>query len=95
MRWTSHAGMERLIQDVGHPITSTSANRSGRPPAVDISAVQRDFGDVPKLLALDGGMLGKAAPSTILDCTAPAPRLVREGAIPRADLPACGGAGTR
>ena len=95
VRWTSHAGMERLIQEVGHPITSTSANRSGRPPAVDISALQRDFGDVTKLLALDGGTLGKAAPSTVLDCTAPAPRLVREGAIPRSDLRACGNAVTR
>ena len=95
VRWTSHAGMERLIQEVGHPITSTSANRSGRPPAVDISAVQRDFGDVPKLLALDGGTLGKAAPSTVLDCTAPAPRLVREGAIPRSAFLACGNAVTR
>ena len=95
VRWTSHAGMERLIQEVGHPIASTSANPSGRPPAVDISAVQRYFGDVPKLLALDGGALGKAVPSTVLDCTAPAPRLIREGAIPRADLPASGGAVTR
>jgi len=95
VRWTSHAGMERLIQEVAHPIISTSANRSGRPPAVGISSLQRDFGDATKLLALDGGTLGKAAPSTVLDCMAPAPRLVREGAIPRSDLPACVNAVTR
>jgi len=39
-----------------------------------------------ELLVLDGGVLGNVPPSTLVDCTSPVPRLVREGAIPRAEL---------
>jgi len=35
---------------------------------------------------LDGGVLGNSPPSTVVDCTRPRPRLVREGAIPLAEL---------
>jgi tRNA A37 threonylcarbamoyladenosine synthetase subunit TsaC/SUA5/YrdC len=38
------------------------------------------------LLVLDGGVLGNVPPSTLVDCTAVAPRMVREGAIPRDEL---------
>ena len=38
------------------------------------------------LLVLDGGVLGNVPPSTLVDCTGPMPRLVREGAIPRGEL---------
>ena len=38
------------------------------------------------LLVLDGGVLGNVPPSTLVDCTGPMPRMVREGAIPRAEL---------
>ena len=34
----------------------------------------------------DGGVLGNVPPSTLVDCTTAVPRLVREGAIPRAEL---------
>ncbi len=85
VRWTSHDGMARLIAEVGHPITSTSANRTGEPPAGDVRAVADVLGDPPDLLALDGGPSACDTPSTILDCTG-APRLIREGAIPFSDL---------
>jgi tRNA A37 threonylcarbamoyladenosine synthetase subunit TsaC/SUA5/YrdC len=39
-----------------------------------------------RLLVLDGGVLGNVPPSTVVDCTGPSPRIVREGAIPRAEL---------
>ena len=35
---------------------------------------------------LDGGTLGNVPPSTIVDCTSPQPALVREGALPAAEL---------
>ena len=38
------------------------------------------------LLLLDGGALGNVPPSTLVDCTGPAPRLIREGALPREEL---------
>ena len=82
VRRTSQTGVERLIHEIDHPITSTSANPRGRAPAVDIAALCRDFGHVDALLALDGGPLEAAVPSTILDCMTEHPSVVREGAIP-------------
>jgi L-threonylcarbamoyladenylate synthase len=46
----------------------------------------RDAVDEGLLLVLDGGVLGNVPPSTLVDCTGPVPRLVREGAIPRGEL---------
>ena len=83
VRCTSLQTMARLIENIGYPITSTSANRSGKPPACDISTIERMFGDDPELLTLDGGDLKKTEPSTVVDCTADMPSIVREGAIPR------------
>ena len=42
--------------------------------------------DAGELLVLDGGVLGNVPPSTLVDCTDSVPRMVREGAIPRAEL---------
>ncbi|MBI4421423.1 MAG: L-threonylcarbamoyladenylate synthase [Gemmatimonadetes bacterium] len=89
VRHTSHAGVAQLIAALGYPITSTSANRPRHPPAPGAAAVLDDFPDAVArgdLLVLDGGVLGNVPPSTLVDCTGPAPRLVREGAMPRAEL---------
>ena len=84
VRWTSHAATARLVGALGEPLTSTSANLPGRPHAPGAEAIERDFATAVKdglLLVLDGGVLGNSPPSTIVDCTQPLPRLVREGAI--------------
>jgi L-threonylcarbamoyladenylate synthase len=89
VRYTSHAGIARLVSATGKPLTSTSANRPGGPPApgadrlVELFAEQERSGE---LLVLDGGVLGNVPPSTLVDCTDLVPRMVREGAIPRAEL---------
>lgn len=89
VRHTSHQGMATLIGALDYPVTSTSANRPGTPPAPGAAAVLDWFGDAVRdrtLLVLDGGVLGNVPPSTLVDCTTDVPRLVREGAIPRAEL---------
>jgi L-threonylcarbamoyladenylate synthase len=89
VRHTSHAGIARLVAATGEPLTSTSANRPGDPPAPGADRIREVFApDVERgeLLVLDGGVLGNVPPSTLVDCTSPVPRLVREGAIPRAEL---------
>jgi L-threonylcarbamoyladenylate synthase len=89
VRWTSHRGMARLVQAVGEPLTSTSANLPGSPPAPGAEAIVRDFAAAVArgtLLVLDGGVLGNSPPSTVVDCTQRAPRLIREGAITLAEL---------
>jgi L-threonylcarbamoyladenylate synthase len=91
VRWTSHAGALQLIQTLGSPITSTSANRPRQPSLLDPSAIARGFADAVNqrtLLVLDAGPLPQSPPSTLVDCTGSAPRLVREGAIPAGRLKA-------
>jgi L-threonylcarbamoyladenylate synthase len=94
VRWTSHAGMARLIAAVDMPLTSTSANLPGgatAPAAGDIADTFPGPVRQGRLLVLDGGALGNQPPSTVVDCTEPVPRLIREGAIPRAELRAAVG----
>jgi len=89
VRHTSHPGIAVLLAALGFPITSTSANKPGTPPAPGAAAVLDWFADGVQsgtLLVLDGGVLGNVPPSTLVDCTTDDPRLVREGAIPRAEL---------
>ena len=89
VRYTSHAGIARLVAATGKPLTSTSANRPGDPPAPGADRIREVFAkemERGELLVLDGGVLGNVPPSTLVDCTSPVPRLVREGAIPRAEL---------
>lgn len=89
VRHTGHAGLAKLVAAYGAPITSTSANRPGRAPAPGAEMVLTEFQpevDAGQLLVLDGGVLGRVPPSTLVDCTQNMPRLVREGAIPREEL---------
>jgi L-threonylcarbamoyladenylate synthase len=89
VRWTSHPGIARLLQAYGDPITSTSANRPGVPPAVAATEVLDQWNDAiarGRLLVLDGGRLTASPPSTVVDCTGARPRVIRPGAIPAATL---------
>ncbi|HVF40607.1 MAG TPA: L-threonylcarbamoyladenylate synthase [Gemmatimonadaceae bacterium] len=84
VRWTPHPGLTRLVQALGDPITSTSANRPGVPPAVSASEILEQWPEVAatgKLHVLDGGRLTPSAPSTVVDCTGKRPRVIRPGAI--------------
>lgn len=89
VRWTSHLGIARLLATLGSPITSTSANRPRQPPATDAAAITDAFATSladGTLLVLDAGPLTPSPSSTLVDCTGPAPRVIREGAIPTARL---------
>lgn len=89
VRHTGHGDLARLVAAFGAPITSTSANRPGNPPAPGAERLVEEFRtevDAGELLVLDGGVLGRVPPSTLVDCTHDEPRLVREGAIPREEL---------
>src|SRR5213076_2901533 len=86
---TSHRGMARLVRALGEPVTSTSANLPGSPPAPGAEAIVRDFApavEAGTLLVLDGGVLGNSPPSTVVDCTQPTPRLIPEGALTLGEL---------
>lgn len=89
VRWTPHEGLSRLIRAYGEPITSTSANRPGVPPATSAGEILDQWGDAVaagQLHVLDGGQLTVSHPSTVVDCTSQRPRVIRPGAIPAAAL---------
>ncbi len=89
VRYTSERQVATLIRHLGHALTSTSANRPGQPtsPGADgVAAVFHDAEQAGTLLILDGGVLGNVPPSTLVDCTGPMPRIIRDGAIPRPEL---------
>ena len=89
VRWTSHPALQRLIAAYGDPITSTSANLPGLPPAMSGSEIVQQWSDaVAKgvVLVLDGGRLVSSPPSTVVDCTGRRPRVIRPGAISSAQL---------
>lgn len=95
VRWTSHHAIAQLVAALGAPLTSTSANLPGQPPAPGADAIVRDFATAiaaGTLRVLDGGVLGNSPSSTIVDCTQSPPRLVREGAIALAELRRAAGA---
>ena len=84
VRWTPHLGLSRLVQAYGEPITSTSANRPGVPPATNSQEIIDQWTDAVHrgaLHVLDGGQLAESAPSTVVDCTGRRPRVIRPGAI--------------
>lgn len=71
----------RLTLAAGLPITSTSANISGMPPALNAGMVAGYFADGLDLI-IDGGECRRKTPSTIIDVTGDVPLLVRKGALP-------------
>ena len=84
VRWTPHPATSRLIRAYGDPITSTSANMPGTPPATSAGEIVAQWTAAAaggKLRVLDGGQLTSSAPSTVVDCTSHQPRVIRPGAV--------------
>ena len=84
LRVSSHPVGLQLSQGLGLPLTTTSANKSGHPPARSSDEVQEIFEDLDGMV--DGGILPPAQGSTIVDVTVDPPRIVREGEISIEDL---------
>jgi L-threonylcarbamoyladenylate synthase len=84
VRWTPQQSLSRLIRAHGDPITSTSANRPGVPPAMSADQIVAQWGEPiarGTLRVLDAGRLKESQPSTVVDCTGRLPRVIRPGAI--------------
>lgn len=84
-RAPDHPVAMAVLNALGEPIASSSANEAGQPPPMDADAVLASLG--PGLdLVLDGGVCRLGQPSTILDLSGPTPRILRSGAVPDRDL---------
>lgn len=80
VRLTSCASVGPLLRAVG-PLTGTSANRAGCPPARTAREIQDALGQDIDLI-VDGGLTPGGPPSTIVDAQSSV-RLIREGAVTR------------
>ena len=65
-------------------LAGPSANRFGRVSPTSAAHVMQEFG--PGLMVLDGGPCSVGIESTIIDCTGPAPALLRPGQLAVQDL---------
>jgi L-threonylcarbamoyladenylate synthase len=84
VRITPHPLAARLVAALGAPLTSTSLNLHGQPPAasgVEAARVLDQLGREDVWL-LDGGPLPSSDPSTVIDCTGADPVVLREGSVP-------------
>jgi len=84
LRMPLHPVALDLLRDVG-PMAVSSANISGSPPAATAAEALAQLGDSVGVY-LDGGPSGEPVASTIVDLTGAEPRVLREGAVPVADV---------
>lgn len=85
VRMPDHPLARAVIERVGVPVAAPSANRSGRPSPTTWEAVRDDLkGRIDAILVAEPATVGLE--STVIDCTGPAPVILRPGAITLADL---------
>ena len=84
VRVPDHDQTRQLIRKTG-PLAATSANLSGQPGGRSASEVQEQFQDRLDLI-LDGGPSAGRPPSTVLDCTGPPLKILRQGPITREEI---------
>ena len=85
VRVPDDASVRDLVRECGGALTATSANPAGLPPARTATEVRAYFGDEIDLV-IHGGEVTVTDPSTVVDATTTPPRIIREGAIPAAEL---------
>jgi L-threonylcarbamoyladenylate synthase len=91
VRWSANTIAARLAICAGAPITSTSANISGKPGCFTIASVKRQLGSAignqayPDMF-LNGGTLKRSLPSTIVRVVRDRIVVIREGKISTEEL---------
>jgi L-threonylcarbamoyladenylate synthase len=80
IRWPRHDVAQSFLRACETPVAAPSANRSGRPSPTTWQAVQEDLGGRIACI-LQGGRTEAGVESTVLDCTATPPTVLRPGAV--------------
>lgn len=81
------AWLRAVVRELSEPLTATSANLAGEKELTDPAEVTALFNGQVDLI-VDGGPAPGGLPSTIVDLTAAAPRILRQGRIPAAQIEA-------
>ena len=79
VRQSSHPTAQALVAGLGRPLTTTSANRAGEPPATTDEAVEEIFAGRCRIL--HGGATVGGAPSTLVRVRGSKLEILRRGAI--------------
>lgn len=74
--------VHRLVEAVGGPLAASSANRHGQPSPLTCREAVAGVG-WSCAVALNDGPAPAGVDSTVIDCSAAEPRILREGAIDR------------
>ncbi|HXQ17206.1 MAG TPA: L-threonylcarbamoyladenylate synthase [Caulobacteraceae bacterium] len=87
VRSPAHTVAQAVIAAFGRPIVAPSANRSGRPSPTTFADAVAETGQAAAV-ALDGGACAIGLESTVVALLDGPPRLLRPGAITRAEIEA-------
>lgn len=88
VRMPDHPLMLELLRGFGGPIATTSANRSGAPPATSAEEVNAQLGDRVNLIVDGGDTITKVA-STVLNLSVSPAQILRHGGISEELLMEC------
>lgn len=80
IRLPADEAVRAFVRACGGVLTATSANRAGEPPARTAAEVAHAFPTGLDLI-VDGGAARSEQPSTVVDVTGAAARLIREGVV--------------
>jgi len=80
LRVPKHPLCHALLEAVGGPLVSSSANLSGQPPCADVPEIVSVFGNQIDVI-LDGGRTVETVPSTVVDVSGGRIVVVRAGAV--------------
>ena len=87
VRISSQSIATQLAQELGRPLTATSANPSGQPAAATIEQAQNYFAGEIEIF-LDGGKLPSKTGSSVVEVIDGGIKIIREGEISAAQLAA-------
>ncbi|MBI2356362.1 MAG: threonylcarbamoyl-AMP synthase [Candidatus Doudnabacteria bacterium] len=88
VRYPAHKLARALVEELGKPITTTSANIAGGPDCYSISEVKKQFAKSKlstNITFLDGGGLPKTKPSTVVSLIEHV-KILREGPITKKQI---------
>ena len=90
VRAPAHPLAQAVLRAFGGPVAAPSANRSGRPSPTTVADALEETGG-SAALALDGGPCAVGLESTVVAALAEGLRLLRPGAVTRAEIEAFAG----
>lgn len=85
VRVPAHRRLRSLLGALGHPLTATSANRSGSPPVTDPAALEPLLDGADAVIVDDGALAG-GSPSTLVVLQGTALTVLRRGRYSMAEL---------